>query len=80
MCKIEEIVPQRGRYGPYCKVYTNTEACITAPERIAQRLALYEPYLLSGVVKIRPGGVYLSLKEARPFNGNEFREELIEQT
>lgn len=75
MCLIEDIVPQRSRYGVYCKVYTNTEACITATESEAQKLCLFEPYILSGIVKIRPGGIYLALKEARLFNGKEFREE-----
>jgi hypothetical protein len=54
-------------------LYTPNNISIIAPEQVAQRLSLFEPYEMSGQVKIFPGGQYLKLDRAELFDPSGYR-------
>lgn len=74
MLKVEDIRPRKGRYGNFCVLYTNSDACICCSEVQGQKLALFEPYEFTGEVKIRPGGTYLALRKAELFSAASYTE------
>jgi hypothetical protein len=44
-------------------------------QTLSESIVLYQPYEISGEVKIGKGGVFLNLKKAEPFNGSAYEEE-----
>lgn len=74
LLNIEDIQPRKSRYGTvYCLLYTNSGLAVCATEQIAQRLCLYEPYEMRGIVKPYIGGSYLKLDRCELFNPDPYR-------
>ena len=71
MSNIEDIQPRKGRHGKYCVLYTMA-GNFCCSENIANRLSLFEPYELSGEVKMVNGGTYLWVNKARLFDARAY--------
>lgn len=73
MLSIEEIRPRLGRYGKYAVLYTNGNINICCSEEEANKLCLFEPYEMKGLVKVVHGGQYLRLDKAELFDSASFK-------
>lgn len=58
MAKLDDIRPRKGRFRPYCVLYSEAGNFCSSLE-LAEKLCLYEPYLLAGTVNIARGGTFL---------------------
>lgn len=76
LLSIDEIRAREARWGRYVVLYTDATT-ICCSEHEAEKLCLYEPYLLSGDIKIRPGGMYLHLNKAELFDPQSFNHVIL---
>lgn len=72
MASVEEIQPRKGRYNPYCLLYTRA-GNFCCSEKLASLVCLYEPYEFRGQVKIVPGGTYLWVVSMELFDASSYR-------
>jgi hypothetical protein len=74
MLTVEDLQPRKSRWGKtYCILYTNANQTICCSESDAQKIALYEPYQMHGLVHPYHGGMYLRLEQAMEYQANSFK-------
>lgn len=74
MLSVDDMQPRRSRYGTvYCVLYTNANQTVCCDEKTAQRVALYEPYMMKGFVHPYNGGVYLRVEKLEKFDSASFK-------
>ena len=72
---IEDKLVRENRYGKrYCVLYTNSDLSICCDVETAKNILCFHPYEMSGRINVRPGGVFLSLRDYRPFGSAEYGE------
>lgn len=71
MSKVLDIRPRKGKWKNFCVVDTEAGS-FCAPEWLAQKLCLYEPYSFKGNVILARGGTYLWVKKAELFESGMY--------